>query len=51
MSEAAVADGRLVRPFTISAETAFDYWFVTSTLRRVPRQVAAFRDWLVAEMG
>ena len=51
MSEAAVADGRLVRPFAISAETAFDYWFVTSTLRRVPRRVAAFRDWLIAEMG
>jgi DNA-binding transcriptional LysR family regulator len=51
MSEDAVRDGRLVRPFAISARTAFDYWFVTSTMRRVARKVAVFREWVLAEMG
>ena len=51
MTEQAVADGWLRRPFPVSAETGLDYWFVTSTMRRVPRKVAQFRDWLLAEMG
>ncbi|HWA42949.1 MAG TPA: LysR substrate-binding domain-containing protein [Hypericibacter adhaerens] len=51
MSEDAVAEGRLVRPFDTMAETAFDYWFVTSTARRIPRKVRLFHDWLFAEMG
>ena len=51
MSDDAVRDGGLVRPFAISVETALDYWFITSTLRRVPRKVQVFRDWVMGEMG
>ncbi|MEO7221319.1 MAG: LysR substrate-binding domain-containing protein [Devosia sp.] len=51
MSESAVREGQLVRPFAASAESPYDYWFVTSTLRRVPRKVAQFRDWLMSELG
>lgn len=51
MSEDAVRAGQLVRPFAISAENPHDYWFVTSTLRRVPRKVAQFREWLMEELA
>ncbi len=51
MSESAVREGQLVRPFAASAESPYDYWFVTSTLRRVPRKVAMFRDWLMGELA
>lgn len=51
MSDDAVAAGQLVRPFDLSIETAFDYWFITSTARRVPRKVTLFRDWLFGELG
>lgn len=51
MSEDAVQDGRLMRPFALSVETAFDYWFITSTARRVPRKVMVFREWVFGEMG
>ncbi len=51
MSADAVAGGWLVRPFATSASTGHDYWFITSTLRRVPKKVTAFRDWLLAEMA
>jgi DNA-binding transcriptional LysR family regulator len=50
MSAGAVREGQLVRPFAVSAESPYDYWFVTSTLRRVPRKVAQFRDWLMSEL-
>ena len=50
MSESAVREGQLVRPFTASAQSPYDYYFVTSTLRRVPRKVAQFRDWLMGEL-
>jgi DNA-binding transcriptional LysR family regulator len=51
MSEDAVVAGQLVRPFATIAKTAFDYWFITSTARRVPRKVQLFRDWLFAEFS
>ena len=51
MSEDAVAAGQLKRPFDVAVETTFDYWFITSTLRRVPRKVTLFRDWVMYEMG
>jgi len=51
MSEDAVAAGQLKRPFDVVVETTFDYWFITSTLRRVPRKVTLFRDWVMHEMG
>ena len=41
---------RSVRPFAVSAQSPYDYWFVTSTLRRVPRKVALFRDWVMEEL-
>jgi DNA-binding transcriptional LysR family regulator len=50
MSESAVREGQLVRPFAASAKSPYDYYFVTSTLRRVPRKVAQFRDWLMSEL-
>jgi DNA-binding transcriptional LysR family regulator len=51
MSEDAVAAGQLIWPFELSVETAFDYWFITSSARRVPRKVTLFRDWLFAELA
>ena len=51
MSEDAVTEGRLARPFDASAETAFDYWFITSTARRVSKKVTVFRDWVIGEMA
>lgn len=51
MTDQAVNDGWLKRPFALSASTNLDYWFVTSTQRRIPRKVAQFREWLLAEMG
>ena len=51
MSQDAVDEGRLVRPFDVSVETTFDYWFITSEARRVARKVMVFRDWVMREMG
>jgi len=51
MSAVGVAAGQLVRPFAVLAETAFDYWFITSTARRVSKKVSVFRDWVWVEMG
>jgi LysR family glycine cleavage system transcriptional activator len=51
MSEDAVAAGQLVRPFATTAEIGFDYWFITSTARRLPKKVTLFRDWVMGEMG
>jgi DNA-binding transcriptional LysR family regulator len=51
MSEDAVRLGQLVRPFAVAAQSPYDYWFVTSTQRRVPRKVEMFREWVMAEMG
>ena len=51
MSAAALADGRLARPFATAAVSEFDYWFVTSTARRVPAKVMHFRDWLLGELA
>jgi DNA-binding transcriptional LysR family regulator len=51
MSADAVTEDRLVQPFATTAETAFDYWFITSTARRVSKKVAVFRDWVMGEMG
>jgi DNA-binding transcriptional LysR family regulator len=51
MSDDAVEAGQLIRPFETVAETAFDYWFIVSTARRVSKKVTLFRDWVWAEMG
>jgi len=46
----ALAEGRLVQPFPIAAETRFGYWFAVAEGRRLRRPVRQFRDWLQAEM-
>ena len=51
MSEDAVKSGQLRRPFPISAQSPNDYWFVTTTARRIPKKVALFHDWLMAELA
>lgn len=43
-------DGRLVRPFAISAESGVGYWLVTAEHKREPRKVRLFRDWLRHEV-
>jgi DNA-binding transcriptional LysR family regulator len=50
MSQDAVADGRLVRPFEVTATNGNDYWFISSAARRMPRKVMLFRDWAMAEI-
>ena len=50
MSADAVSDGRLVRPFPISAESDVAYWFVVAEGRREPRKTKLFRDWLRSEV-
>ncbi|HZY67522.1 MAG TPA: LysR substrate-binding domain-containing protein [Devosia sp.] len=51
MSEGAVREGQLVHPFAASVESPYDYWFVTSTARRVPAKVQQFRLWLMEELA
>jgi LysR family transcriptional regulator of beta-lactamase len=51
MSADAVKLGQLVRPFEAVAMSPYDYWFVTSTQRRVPRKVTMFREWLMGELA
>ena len=51
MSEDAVREGRLVRPFVAAAEAPFDYWFVHAGRGRVARKIRLFHDWLLAEMA
>jgi len=50
MSEAAVSDGRLVRPFTAGAVNGAAYWFAAPDRRRESRKTKAFREWLVSEI-
>ncbi|MEO1720362.1 MAG: LysR substrate-binding domain-containing protein [Pseudomonadota bacterium] len=44
-----IAAGRLVRPFEISLEASYAYWFVTPTDRMSLKSVDAVRQWLVHE--
>jgi DNA-binding transcriptional LysR family regulator len=50
MSADAVSDGRLVRPFPISASSGVGYWFVTAKGRREPKKTRRFRQWLRTEV-
>ncbi|HEV7277748.1 MAG TPA: LysR substrate-binding domain-containing protein [Devosiaceae bacterium] len=50
MSADAVSDGRLVRPFAISAESGVAYWLVVAEGRREPRKTRLFREWLRVEV-
>jgi DNA-binding transcriptional LysR family regulator len=45
----ALADGRLVAPFGITADSGFGYYVVTSAAKRPSRKVKAFVKWLAEE--
>lgn len=47
---AALASGRLVRPFAIEADIGA-YWLTRLKSRVVSPEMAAFRDWLMSEAG
>ena len=46
-----VADGRLIRLFTTEIATDKAYWLVYPTTALEQPKVAAFRSWLLAEVG
>jgi DNA-binding transcriptional LysR family regulator len=50
MSADAVSDGRLVRPFNLSAESGVQYWLATAEGRRESKRMRAFREWLEHEV-
>lgn len=50
MSADAVSDGRLVRPYDLSAESGVAYWLVVAEGRREPRKTRLFREWLRLEV-
>ncbi|MEW9807557.1 LysR substrate-binding domain-containing protein [Mesorhizobium marinum] len=45
----ALADGRLVAPFGVSAESGLGYYMATSSAKRPGRKVTAFKRWLREE--
>lgn len=45
----ALADGRLVAPFGITADSGLGYYIVTSAAKKPSRKVAAFTRWLEEE--
>ena len=45
----ALADGRLVAPFGIAADSGLGYYMVTSAAKKPNRKVAAFTRWLEVE--
>ena len=47
----ALADGRLVAPFGVTAESGLGYYVVTSPAGRPSRKVQKFRRWLEAEVA
>lgn len=46
----ALADGRLVAPFSISARTGFGHYLVTAQGKRASRKVDCFRKWVNEEV-
>jgi len=46
-----IAAGRLVRPFAVEIESSFGFWFVCARDRVAEPKIAAFRDWVFAEIG
>lgn len=46
-----IAAGRLVQPFEVYIEEAGGYWFAYPADRRRTRKIAAFRDWLLAQVA
>lgn len=47
----ALADGRLVAPFGVSARSGLGYYIATAAGRRPSAKVLAFKRWLVAEVA
>ena len=47
--DADLAAGRLVRPYELSLESPFGFWFVCRAERLVEPKITAFRNWLLAE--
>ena len=45
----ALADGRLVAPFGITADSGYGYYVVTSAAKKPSRKVKAFKHWLEEE--
>ncbi|MER8438462.1 LysR substrate-binding domain-containing protein [Mesorhizobium sp. M1312] len=46
----ALADGRLVAPFGVRAESGLGYWLVTSASKRESRKVRDFKIWIREEI-
>ena len=46
----ALADGRLVAPFGVRAQSGLGYWLVTSATRRESRKVRDFKIWIREEI-
>lgn len=46
----ALADGRLVEPFGIRANTGLAHYFVTPAARAEPRKVTLFKEWVRGEV-
>lgn len=51
MSDDAVRDGRLVRPFPQQVRDGLGYWFVWPAGRREPAKTRLFRDWVTREIA
>lgn len=47
----ALADGRLVAPFGVRADSGLGYWLCTSKGRRETRKVRNFRSWITGEIA
>ncbi|TPL80099.1 LysR family transcriptional regulator [Mesorhizobium sp. B2-3-13] len=47
----ALADGRLVAPFGIRAQSGLGYWLVTSTTKAESRKVRDFKIWIKEEIA
>jgi LysR family transcriptional regulator, glycine cleavage system transcriptional activator len=48
---AELADGRLVQPFDIVGNDGHAYWLVYPETRRNVAKIAAFREWILAELA
>ncbi|RUV49633.1 LysR family transcriptional regulator, partial [Mesorhizobium sp. M7A.F.Ca.MR.228.00.0.0] len=46
----ALADGRLVAPFGIRAQSGLGYWLVTSSTKAESRKVRDFKAWIREEI-